>query len=927
MTDIVRDIHKVSDQELEQDQLNMDQNTADDTLDVAQSEPAKKQLEQQEQQYTTTQPPQESIQPAESENKVLDLRSCGGASCQQLSNGIRAAADPALDGHHSTSVTLALNPTPVASTIQISAHQSAHGDMNALHQAGDEVPMDHESKVDESGNRLALTQGNLALHNQVWENQRASARNVNCNCDSVQSVGQCEQKSLVQSDQAKNMNSALLSDQKSKTSISALPPVHPQSKPRSSTFIYRWFHPNSNSMNQLHGIQMENDFKHHQGSNQATRSVASSRESLNSTSSEAQRKQSHSTLLYRLLHPTYLNSHGGVHGNDGATASQNGHSNCAPHDNLPAESQGVGWHPPRPTDSPQTQRRHAVIEKLLHHVQHANHDNDHGGGGTGKDNGHSHQQQHHHHNHDRSSSPSMSFQNFFSRKRHAKRQGSVGNTANEQSDLESVSSARSSIASLDNIPGDHGSTDQNLGSGSDGLNDHLSQKHSSSEQHGSPPSRQGSPIGSNPHLRGSHTAASSIEKVPDSKSDIESHTSGRRSINHMFRNMMVHNKKLASSSESTTNMSTASHESALSDKYGMADKIIGKGAGGTVRLFHKIGFIGPGDKLYAVKEFRKRRKDESERDYIKKLTGEFCISSNLHHINIVETLDLVQDEKHRWCEVMEFCPGGDLYEILRGGKMTMIEINCCYKQLINGIEYLHSMGVAHRDLKPENLLVDAHGHIKITDFGVSDVFKTCWEQEPHKSKGLCGSEPYIAPEEFTGEPYDARKVDIWSSGIIYYAMLFHGVPWRQATLKDPNYAYYLEHRARFEPFMRLPPTLSHLLERILEPDHNHRITIAEMKEDPYFSAIEVCDDCVDKAGRYHHHFTWEYESSHKGSMPSQSPSMTNSQMNTMERKQQQQHKVSDPPTPQLRPQQPQQKSQNGDGAQPVPQTSLPESVA
>jgi serine/threonine protein kinase len=71
--------------------------------------------------------------------------------------------------------------------------------------------------------------------------------------------------------------------------------------------------------------------------------------------------------------------------------------------------------------------------------------------------------------------------------------------------------------------------------------------------------------------------------------------------------------------------------------------------------------------------------------------------------------------------------------------MTLMEINCCFKQLINGIHYLHSMGVAHRDLKPENLLIDRHGHLKITDFGVSDVFRTCWEREPHKSKGLCGS--------------------------------------------------------------------------------------------------------------------------------------------------------------------------------------------
>ena len=65
--------------------------------------------------------------------------------------------------------------------------------------------------------------------------------------------------------------------------------------------------------------------------------------------------------------------------------------------------------------------------------------------------------------------------------------------------------------------------------------------------------------------------------------------------------------------------------------------------------------------LSSSQEFRKRRKNETEKEYVKKLTAEFCISSTLHHVNIVETVDLVQDENQHWCEVMEFCPGGDLY--------------------------------------------------------------------------------------------------------------------------------------------------------------------------------------------------------------------------------------------------------------------------
>ncbi|KAG0221800.1 serine/threonine-protein kinase HAL4/sat4, partial [Actinomortierella wolfii] len=172
----------------------------------------------------------------------------------------------------------------------------------------------------------------------------------------------------------------------------------------------------------------------------------------------------------------------------------------------------------------------------------------------------------------------------------------------------------------------------------------------------------------------------------------------------------------------------------LLKKYGMCDKgNIGVGATAVVRLAHKLSNDDP-EKLFAVKEFRKRRKNETEKEYVKKLTSEFCISSTLHHENVVETVDLVQDEQQHWCEVMEYCCGGDLYNIIKAGHMTRVEIDCCFKQMINGVAYLHSMGVAHRDIKPENLLMDGNGRLKITDFGVSDVFRMCWENKPHLSR-------------------------------------------------------------------------------------------------------------------------------------------------------------------------------------------------
>jgi protein-serine/threonine kinase len=75
---------------------------------------------------------------------------------------------------------------------------------------------------------------------------------------------------------------------------------------------------------------------------------------------------------------------------------------------------------------------------------------------------------------------------------------------------------------------------------------------------------------------------------------------------------------------------------------------------------------------------------------------------------------LVQDEAQHWCEVMEYCPGGDLYAAIKKGGMSSGEVECSFKQVLLGIQYLHSMGVAHRDIKPENLLLDGRGHVKVS---------------------------------------------------------------------------------------------------------------------------------------------------------------------------------------------------------------------
>jgi hypothetical protein len=161
----------------------------------------------------------------------------------------------------------------------------------------------------------------------------------------------------------------------------------------------------------------------------------------------------------------------------------------------------------------------------------------------------------------------------------------------------------------------------------------------------------------------------------------------------------------------------------LQSKYGKFGKVLGSGAGGSVRLMKRSS----DGTTFAVKQFRNRHSYESEKDYNKKVTAEFCIGSTLHHGNIIETMDLV-NEKGAYYVVMEYAPY-DLFAIVMTGKMSREEVTCCTLQILNGVTYLHSMGLAHRDLKLDNVVVNEHGIMKIIDFGSAAVFKYPFEDE------------------------------------------------------------------------------------------------------------------------------------------------------------------------------------------------------
>ncbi|KAJ6012988.1 hypothetical protein N7522_003343 [Penicillium canescens] len=301
----------------------------------------------------------------------------------------------------------------------------------------------------------------------------------------------------------------------------------------------------------------------------------------------------------------------------------------------------------------------------------------------------------------------------------------------------------------------------------------------------------------------------------------------------------------------------------LVDKYGKCQEIVGRGAFGIVRISHKVD---PQDskceQLYAVKEFR-RRPQETTKKYQKRLTSEFCISSSLRHPNVIHTLDLLQDAKGDYCEVMEYCAGGDLYTlVLAAGKLEVAEADCFFKQLMRGVEYMHEMGVAHRDLKPENLLLTTHGALKITDFGNGECFRMAWEKEAHMTAGLCGSAPYIAPEEYVEREFDPRAVDLWATGVIYMAMRTGRHLWRVARKdEDEFYQRYLDgrkhedgyapietlHRVRTDsPDQAVPKLMKsqarcrNVIYSILDPNPSRRINASQVLKSEWVRQIKLC---------------------------------------------------------------------------------------
>jgi 5'-AMP-activated protein kinase catalytic alpha subunit len=179
---------------------------------------------------------------------------------------------------------------------------------------------------------------------------------------------------------------------------------------------------------------------------------------------------------------------------------------------------------------------------------------------------------------------------------------------------------------------------------------------------------------------------------------------------------------------------------------------------------------------------------------------------------------------------MEYASGKELFEHIVS-KTRLSEIEACrlFQQLISGIDYIHKLKIVHRDLKPENLLLDYKKELKIADFGLSNIY-----EKDHMLKTACGSPCYAAPEMLMGNPYYGLKVDIWSCGVILYAMICGHLPFEEKN-NDLLYKKIIAGKFSFPSFVS--EHAQDLIRKLLTVNPAKRLVIEAIIAHPWFNMI------------------------------------------------------------------------------------------
>ncbi|XP_052801910.1 serine/threonine-protein kinase BRSK2-like isoform X2 [Mya arenaria] len=248
------------------------------------------------------------------------------------------------------------------------------------------------------------------------------------------------------------------------------------------------------------------------------------------------------------------------------------------------------------------------------------------------------------------------------------------------------------------------------------------------------------------------------------------------------------------------------------------EKTLGKGQTGLV----KLGVHCVTGKRVAIKIVNREKLSES---VLMKVEREIAIMKLIEHPHVLGLFDVYENKKYLYL-VLEHVSGGELFDYLvKKGRLTPKEARRFFRQIISALDFCHSHNICHRDLKPENLLLDEKNNIRVADFGMASL-----QVEGSMLETSCGSPHYACPEVIRGEKYDGRKADVWSSGVILYALLVGALPFdddnlRQLLEKVKKGVFHIPHF--------VPPDCQNLLRGMVEVDPEKRLTLEEIHRHPW----------------------------------------------------------------------------------------------
>ncbi|KAG1785573.1 Pkinase-domain-containing protein [Suillus plorans] len=264
-------------------------------------------------------------------------------------------------------------------------------------------------------------------------------------------------------------------------------------------------------------------------------------------------------------------------------------------------------------------------------------------------------------------------------------------------------------------------------------------------------------------------------------------------------------------------------------------RTIGKGSSGRVRIARhsKTG------QYAAVKIVSKNilmnsitKLVDSAEHMLLSIEREIVIMKLIDHPNIMRLYDVWETSSELYL-ILEYVEGGELFDYLcNKGRLSTFEALGYFQQIISAIDYCHRLNIAHRDLKPENLLMDQNKNIKVADFGMA-----AWQARSKNGllQTACGSPHYAAPEVIMGKEYNGRASDIWSCGVILFALLVGRLPFDDEDL--PTLLDKVK-SGKFDMPAGIDLLAKDLITKMLQKDVVKRITIPEILTHPFYLSQE-----------------------------------------------------------------------------------------